>query len=148
MGTLTLPTQGQVYLDAQGFIYSVEQHPVYQPLLRPLWTEVQSGAITVVTSELTILETLVKPLKVSDLALVVRYEQFLQEPGILLTAVTPAVLKEAARLRANYNSLRTPDAIHAATALLSACSLFITNDLRLRSLAGSIPLAMLQDLLP
>jgi hypothetical protein len=29
MGSLTLPTTGPVYADAQIFIYSVEKHPIY-----------------------------------------------------------------------------------------------------------------------
>ncbi len=37
MGTLVLPRSGQVYLDANPIIYSVEKHPVFGPLLRPLW---------------------------------------------------------------------------------------------------------------
>ena len=37
MGTLTLPASGLVYLDANSVIYTVESHPVYGPLLQPLW---------------------------------------------------------------------------------------------------------------
>lgn len=37
------------------------------------------------------------------------------------------ILKEAARWRANTN-LKTPDAIHAATALAFGCVQFISND--------------------
>jgi hypothetical protein len=36
MGSLTLPATGPVYLDTQIFIYAVEKHPVYSPLLSPL----------------------------------------------------------------------------------------------------------------
>jgi hypothetical protein len=35
MGSLTLPSSGPVYADAQIFIYSVERHPAYAPVLRP-----------------------------------------------------------------------------------------------------------------
>lgn len=148
MGSLTFPAQGLVYLDAQGFIYSVEQHPVYQPLLRPLWAAVQAGRIEVVTSELTLLETLVKPLKDGNTSLVARYEQVMQEPGIRLEPITPLTLREAANLRAKHTALRTPDAIHAATGLLTKCLQYISNDLRLRFLRGTLPLILLQDLLP
>ena len=37
VGSLTLPSAGLVYLDANPVIYSVEKHPVYGPLLQPLW---------------------------------------------------------------------------------------------------------------
>jgi predicted nucleic acid-binding protein len=119
MGPLTLPAAGVVDADAQVCIYSVEQHPVYAPLLRPLWQAVQNGALEVVSSELALMETLVGPFKRGDTGLAATYEQFFQQPGIRLLPVTQAVLREAARLRATTR-LRTPDAIHAATALPAA----------------------------
>jgi predicted nucleic acid-binding protein len=48
-----------------------------------------------------------------------------------LSAVTTHTAESAARLRANYN-LRTPDALHVATALESSCDAFLTNDLGLK----------------
>ena len=44
MGSLTLPPSGPVYADTQIFIYSVEKHPLYAPLLRPLWSAAATGA--------------------------------------------------------------------------------------------------------
>lgn len=43
--------------------------------------------------------------------------------------VNRQILIEAAKLRANVN-IKLPDAIHAATALLTQCSTFLTNDQR------------------
>src|SRR5207244_2260190 len=74
MGSLTLPSSGPVYADAQIFIHSVEKHPVYAPLLRLLWESVAREDLEVVSSELTLLETLVGPLKTGDSALVTDYE--------------------------------------------------------------------------
>ena len=62
MGSLTLPPAGPVYLDANGFIYSVERIEPYRTLLEPMWQLAQAGQFEVVSSELVILETLVKPL--------------------------------------------------------------------------------------
>jgi len=50
-----------VYVDAQIVVYTVEKHPVFAPILRPFWRTVQSSQISVVTSDLTILEMLVHP---------------------------------------------------------------------------------------
>jgi predicted nucleic acid-binding protein len=67
---------------------------------------------------LVLLETLVGPLKAGDGALAQAYEQLFQQPQTRLLPITLAVLREAARLRAT-TKLKTPDAIHASTALLS-----------------------------
>jgi predicted nucleic acid-binding protein len=127
MGSLTLPSSGPVYADAQIFIYSVEKHPIYAPLLRPLWESVARGDLEVVSSELTLMETLVGPLKTGDTALKVDYENLFICPGIRLLPITPSILREGARLRATLSSLRTPDALHAATASSCSCTLVLTD---------------------
>ena len=43
MGTLTLPSTGPIYLDASGFIYSVERIEPYCTLLEPMWRQAQAG---------------------------------------------------------------------------------------------------------
>jgi predicted nucleic acid-binding protein len=47
--------------------------------------------------------------------------------------VTADVLESMARLRAALPAMRTPDAIHIATAQLAKCDVFLTNDRRLRT---------------
>jgi predicted nucleic acid-binding protein len=63
VGALTLPTSGTVYLDANCFIYSIERIDPFRAILDTLWQAVSGGRITVVTSELTLLEVLVSRLK-------------------------------------------------------------------------------------
>ena len=58
MGSLILPSSGPVYADALIFIYSVEKHPIYALTLRPLWEAVARGDLEVLSSELTLMETL------------------------------------------------------------------------------------------
>lgn len=143
MGSLTLPAAGSVYADAQVLIYSVEKHPVYGPLLLPLWHAVQAGTLEVVASDLALMETLVGPLKQGDAALAATYEQFFQQPGMRLLPIAKDILREAARLRAT-TPLRAPDALHAATALLHGCVQFLTNDYGFRAVPG-LPVEILQD---
>ncbi len=144
MGTLTLPASGTVFVDTQAVIYSVEKHTVYNPLLRPLWEAVQEGRLQAATSELTVHEVLVGPLKKNDAALEAAYELFFTLPGIRLFPVTLQVLRDAAKLRAAVN-LRAPDAIQAATAIAEKCVLLVHNDRHLRRVSG-IAQVFLDDL--
>ncbi len=48
------------------------------------------------------------------------------------------VFRNAAQLRADFNSLKTPDALHLAIALHHNCDEFWTNDNRLSSVAPSL----------
>lgn len=63
MGTLTLPTQGSVYLDTSAIIYSVERNEPYLTLLAPAWQRAEAGQFVLVCSELAIVEALVRPMR-------------------------------------------------------------------------------------
>ena len=63
MGPLTLPAGGSVYVDANAIIYSVERIEPYRGLLAPMWQEARAGRFTLASSELVVLETLIKPLR-------------------------------------------------------------------------------------
>ena len=58
--------------------------------------------------------------------------------------ITQSILEEAAKLRATLG-LRTPDAIHVATALLHSCALMVTNDTAFRRIPD-LPVAVLNEL--
>ncbi|MGI8468843.1 MAG: hypothetical protein ACR2N3_10350 [Pyrinomonadaceae bacterium] len=63
MGQLNFPLLAKVYLDTAPFIYSVEKHADYWQILIPLWNALKEGEIEVFTSELTLLETIVPPIR-------------------------------------------------------------------------------------
>lgn len=145
MGSLTVPASGLVYLDADAVIYSGEKHPVYWPLLEPVWQAAKGKTVEIVSSDLVLLATLVAPLKAGDALLVNAYEQLFQQAQTRLSPITQAILREGARLRAT-TKLKTPDALHAATAQHLGCALFISNDAGYRGIPG-LPLVILDDLL-
>lgn len=127
---------GPVAIDSSIFIYFIEQHPRYLPLLRPLFTKIDDGEIPAVTSALTLLETLIVPYRAGDAELAAKYEAILTNGrGLTLVPIELPVIRLAARIRAT-TSLRTPDALQLATAALTNCTSFLTNDVRLRSIGG------------
>lgn len=146
MGAIILPLNGSVYLDANGFIYTVEKIDPFYTKMLPLWRTVATRHLNVRTSEITLLETLVKPLRLNAVDLVQAYREVLfQSPDVHLLAITQAILLRAAELRATMPSLKTPDAIHVATAIEAGCSLFVTNDSGLRNVPD-LPVALITEL--
>ncbi len=96
------------------------------------------------SSELALLEVLVKPLRDKDAALESSFRDLLlHSREVLLIPIEQGVLEHAARLRADFG-LKTPDAIHTATAMLSGCALFVTNDSIFRRVPG-LPVAVLSE---
>lgn len=45
------------------FIYFIEEHPIYLPLVEPLFEAIDAGELEAVTSSLTLLEVLVIPFR-------------------------------------------------------------------------------------
>jgi predicted nucleic acid-binding protein len=136
MGQLTPPSSGTVYVDTNAVIYRVECIEPYFTAAARLWDALDRGLAAVATSELTLLETLVKPLRTGNAVLATLFRNvLLGTVGLTCLPITRAVLETAAQVRAALN-LKTPDAIHAAPALAAGCVLFVTNDVGFRRVPG------------
>ena len=146
MGQITLPTAGRVYLDAQVVSYFAEHHPEHHPRVAPLWDPAVTRA-RLVTSELALMEAVVRPLADGDAARADVYEQVIGQ-SCELVPVGPAVLRRAAELRAGRPALRTPDAIHIASAQLGRVDIVLTNDKRLLASVAPLPTIYVGDLPP
>jgi len=146
VGQLALPAAGLVYLDTDALIYSVEKIVPYAALLQPLWDAAAQRTFQVVSSDLALLEALVQPLQLGDTVLVQLYRDLLtasQETRLI--PISRAVIEAAARLRAT-TGIKTPDAIHAASALGEGVARFVSNDPVYRRIPG-LPVTILDDLL-
>lgn len=145
MGPLTLPSHGAIYLDTSAIIYSVERNEPYFTLLAPAWRQAEAGQLVVVCSELVIAETLVRPIREGYSDLVASFLAVFTAPEVDLIPTTRQSWEDTARLRAE-TGLKTPDALHAATALRAGCALFVTNDTDFRRVQG-LPVVVLNDFL-
>ena len=134
MGKVSQELGQRVYFDANIIIYLVEGFTPYLDQLRALSVALNTNEITAVTSELTLAEVLVKPIKDNLPAIQQAYKIFLTPTPVLnVTAIDRGVLEEAANLRAT-TKLKLPDAIHLATAMQRQSDSFLTNDAMFRTL--------------
>lgn len=122
----------QLGFDSVTLIYFVEQHPSYFDRMLFIMRYVDSGPISGIASTLSLAEVLVIPIRNRDAVMVDRYEAVLSKSrGFRLKSITAAIARQAAAIRARYN-LKTPDALHIATAIEAGCEAFLTNDLTLK----------------
>src|SRR2546429_4535150 len=77
MGLMADLGRGPVGVDTVIFIYFIEEHPQFVPLLERLFREVDNGRRELVTSALTLLEVLVVPYRSGNHLLAGRYEALL-----------------------------------------------------------------------
>lgn len=121
-----------VGLDSMCFIYQFDDHPQYAPLTNAIISMLENNRITAVTSVITIVEIFVHEEKVKDELTIHVYEQSLRSlPNLDITPIEWNTARFASKLRAKYTFLKTPDALQIATAILSGCNGFITNDNKL-----------------
>ena len=123
----------KVYLDTCCVIYLLEDVPVFSQQIRK-YMAVNMDAILCV-SPLVRLEALVKPTCDGNIALIADYEIFLADQQWL--AVGDVEFDRALSLRASHR-IKTPDALHLATAMQHDCVEFWTNDERLRQVAAGM----------
>lgn len=120
-----------VALDTPVWIAFIEQKSAFLADVNPLFESLKSGRIRMVTSSVGLIEILTGALLRSDELLARRAEEVLTGlDGSTIVPVTLEVARSAARLRAAYG-LRTPDAIHLATAVAAEAAEFVTTDRRL-----------------
>ena len=133
---IAIGSDGPVALDTAVFIYYVEEHPSFLPLIEHLFEAADAGSGQIVTSAVTLLELLVIPYRNEDFKLAARYEELMSRSrGIRMIDLDRSQLRAAASLRAKQR-IRTVDAIQIAAALASGCTTFVTNDLRVPKIPG------------
>lgn len=142
------PLRGNIVaIDTAPFIYFVEQHPIYLPIVKPLFQAIDSGEIAAVTSMLTILEVLVRPLRNNNQELAREYRNVLLGSRNLRALVpSQEICETAASLRAAFN-LRTPDSIQLGTAVYAGATHFVTNDASISEIQ-QVERLLLNDVLP
>ena len=129
---------GPVYFDTNVFIYALDGHEDYALVLEQLFGIIFDKGLQVITSELTLAECLVKPVKDGNHEAVQQFENHIQNSSTLtVKPVTRGILKGAAYVRSQL-SLKLPDAIHMATAIEHGCKTFITNDKKLKAPDGMV----------
>lgn len=129
-------TPQKIALDSMVFIYHFEQVEAYFPKTHQILSQAQSGKTKIITSIISVLESLSAPKYLNLPHVVDEITLFFKEaPYISVLDVNPEIALEAAKLRRENKSLRTPDSIQIATALVHHAETFITNDDRLKNLS-------------
>jgi uncharacterized protein len=125
---------GLIYVDACILIYLVEKHPIYSPIVRPMFLNpLHRGHLAV--SPLVKAECLVGPYKKQDYALAALFEASFSELTTL--PITDDDFLAAARLRARFG-LKFADALHLAVAQRHGCTALWTNDDRMAEASGGL----------
>lgn len=117
----------RIYLDSCVVIYLVEEHPTFAPDIESRLAQHSDAVLHV--SSLTEMECLVMPLRTQNQLLIEKFRNWFGTVTVLSNE--RGIFQQAAQIRADHKSLKTPDAVHLTTALHYGCDEFWTNDDRL-----------------
>lgn len=132
-GTLVDKLRGfsKIHVDSNVFIYFLQDEPPYAALIRPVFEMIANGALSGITSIVTVFEVLVKPLRDGRKDVARQYaEALFASRNLLIQPVGRSIAEVGAQIRAQYG-VQTPDAIQLGTALLGGAQAFLTNDRKL-----------------
>lgn len=144
--TETPPSIPPLYgADSMLFIYHFENNKEFGEAAANLLRRTESGRCRLVCTTLALLEVLVVPKRSGRVDLCQRYrEVFDSFPNLRMQPVGEEIAEIASDLRARYN-VKTPDAIHAAGAILAGADAFISQDGNLKKIR-EIPVLSLREL--
>ncbi len=146
MGYLTFDTSYEILaLDTPVFIYFLESHPIYFPLVKDLFTRIERNELQATASSLAFTEVFVPGYRQKIHSQILEVFRLLTNyPNLQFVDISPSIAKEAARIRAIYN-LRTPDALHVASALEVGADALVTNDYGLQVVSPELQVFLLKD---
>lgn len=126
---------GQIIaIDSVIFIYVWNKQPDFFKRARQILERISSGQAIGVFSQIGLIELLTGPKKQGKKGLALLYkERMANFPNLRILSLNDNIVDISSDLRARYN-LRTPDAIHIATAMDAKADKFITNDKSLKKI--------------
>lgn len=119
-----------VYLDACAIVYVHEGTSEVRDSVAA-WLKKASGDGAVMTSALSRLECRVKPMREHNGSVPALYDQFFLRQSLRILPLSDAVLDKATELRAGLG-IKTPDALHLASAIIARAEVFVTGDAALQ----------------
>lgn len=123
-----------VLLDTSVLIYYLEGIEPYNILAKEIFQDVVDENIRGFLSVISITEFVAKPLVTEHAIDIEDFKQFLASLPIQVLEINYETAERAGKLRSQYPSVPTPDALIVATALENDCDVFVTNDKRLKKL--------------
>ena len=121
-----------VFVDTSPIIYYLENNALYVDLIKKFFTKCLQENIQIVTSAITVEEYLVFPYSSGKMEFADNFKRFIDYMGIKVVNIDSNIAEQAAKIRGQYKNFKAMDALQIATAIVSGCDMFFTNDKQLR----------------
>ncbi len=125
----------RVFVDTAPFIYFIEKdnnNPQYYEKVKCFFKDGYDNDKEFVSSVITIEEYFVFPYRNKEYSFIDMFNRLIVTTGMEIVEINQGIAMKAAQIRAEYKGFKAMDALQLATACLTGCDLFLTNDKRLR----------------
>jgi len=119
----------KIFLDTSPFIYYLEKNELLYSKMRLFWEKYAD--CDYITSTITVTEYLTYPYSQNDLKMIGDFYAFICGMDIEISNIDRKIAEKAAKIRAKYRGFKAMDALQLASACISGCDLFLTNDKQL-----------------
>ena len=128
----------KVFLDTAPFIYFIEKdsnNPQYFNNMKQFFEEGYRENKEFLTSVITMAEYFVFPYRNEKMSYIDSFHRLVDTLDMEIAEVEQEIAKKAAQIRAQYKNFKAMDALQLATACVTGCDLFLTNDKQLKQFA-------------
>lgn len=134
-----------VFVDTAPIIYYLENSALYMDSVKKFFEKCMKENIQVVTSAITIEEYLVFPYSSGKMEFADNFKRFIEYMNIMVVDIDSNIAEQGAKIRGKYKNFKAMDALQIATAIVSGCDMFFTNDKQLRQ-EKELPCMTMDDL--
>ena len=121
----------RVFLDTAPLIYFLDNDERYGSTVKAIFEEILAGGGIIESSVITCEEYLVYPYRTGNVEKIQEFVDFTGDFDIHLNPITREIAQKAAKIRAEYTGFKAMDALQLATAIMTGCDAFLTNDRQL-----------------
>ena len=124
-------TGSKVFLDTTPLIYLLEDDVNFGQKTEKIFAQLAHQNKKLISSVITCTEFFVQPCRENNLIRIQAFWEFVQECEMPLYPIDMKIALKAAEIRAEYK-FKAMDSLQLATACMSGCDLFLTNDKQLK----------------
>lgn len=135
----------RVFVDTAPIIYYLENNALYMGSVKKFFEKCIKENVQVVTSAITIEEYLVFPYSSGKMEFAGNFKRFIEYMDIMVVDIDSNIAEQGAKIRGKYKNFKAMDALQIATAIVSGCDMFFTNDKQLRQ-EKELPCMTMDDL--
>ena len=122
----------RIFLDTNPIIYYLQHNTEFGETVKAFLIAMRKERAQFVSSDITIEEYCVYPYREKNTALIDSFDQFVSLSEMEIVYTSEVIAKKAAQIRAEFTAFKAMDALQLATAVISGCDCFLTNDKQLQ----------------